>query len=135
DADLRRPDLERIVLDPSGLRKNLAEFLLRHAADRAVFVEHDRARARRALVQGEDERHGRRLYNVAQVALRAKAQWRRRHPALCRNPRPLWMRSLKHVGGEARSTLTAQPPSTVEASVGSRRRSFHVQESAARASC
>ena len=29
DADLRRPDLLRIVLDPAGLRKDLREFLLR----------------------------------------------------------------------------------------------------------
>ena len=30
DADLRRPDLLRVVLDPAGLRKDLREFLLRH---------------------------------------------------------------------------------------------------------
>src|SRR5262245_16639880 len=64
DADLRRPDLLRIVLDPAGVRKNLPELLLRDAADRTVAIEHDGARARGALIESEDERHGRRLYNA-----------------------------------------------------------------------
>ena len=32
DADLRRPDLLRVVLDPAGLRKDLRELLLRDRA-------------------------------------------------------------------------------------------------------
>ena len=33
DADLRRPDLLRVVLDPAGLGKDLRELLLRHRRD------------------------------------------------------------------------------------------------------
>ena len=58
DADLRRPDLLRVVLDPPGARKDLREFLLRDRADRAVVIEDDGARAGRALVERKDVRHG-----------------------------------------------------------------------------
>jgi len=61
---LRRPDLAGIVLDPAGGREDLGEFLLRHRLDRAVVVEHDGPGAGRALVESEDVRHGRPLYNA-----------------------------------------------------------------------
>jgi hypothetical protein len=63
DADLRRPDLLRIVLDPAGLREQLRELFLRDRANRAVAVEDDGPRAGRSLVEREDERHGGSLYN------------------------------------------------------------------------
>ena len=47
-----------VVLDPSGLRENLPEFLLRDRADRPGMVEHERAGAGRALVEGKYEGHG-----------------------------------------------------------------------------
>jgi hypothetical protein len=65
-ADLRRPDLARVVLHPAGVRKDLRELLLRDAANRAALVEHDGARAGRALVEREDV-HGASLYNVGHV--------------------------------------------------------------------
>ena len=43
NAQHRRPDLVRIVLDPAGLRKILMKFTLRHAANAAVPVEQDAA--------------------------------------------------------------------------------------------
>ena len=54
----------RVVLDPAGRRKDLREFLLRDRLDGAVVVEHDGARAGRALIEREDVRHGRPLYNA-----------------------------------------------------------------------
>ena len=51
--ELRAPDLARVVLDPAGLRVDLAELALRHGDDPAARVEDDRARARGALVEGE----------------------------------------------------------------------------------
>jgi hypothetical protein len=54
DGELRRPDVGGIVLDPARPRKDLSEFLLRDRAHTAAAIEHDRARARRALVEGED---------------------------------------------------------------------------------
>src|SRR5262249_23295138 len=67
DADLRGPDFLRIVLGPSGLREDLRELLLRQGPDRAVAIEDDGARARGALIEREDERHGRPLYNAAML--------------------------------------------------------------------
>src|SRR5215470_16561629 len=58
DVALRAPDLLGVVLHPAGLREDLAELALRHAARGARLVEDDRARARRALIEGEDEGHG-----------------------------------------------------------------------------
>ena len=46
-----------VVLDPARLRKDLAEFLLRHGAHGARLVEHDGARTGRALVQCKGVRH------------------------------------------------------------------------------
>ena len=54
---LRRPDFGRVVLDPTRLRKDLREFLLCTGADGPVTIEHDRARTRRTLIEGEDDRH------------------------------------------------------------------------------
>src|SRR2546425_2738555 len=54
---LRLEDFLRIVLDPAGLRIDLAEFALR-AADRGAFVvKQDGARAGRALVERENVTH------------------------------------------------------------------------------
>jgi len=47
-----------IVFDPAGLGKMLAEFLLGGAARPPALVEHDRARARRALVERKYVAHG-----------------------------------------------------------------------------
>src|SRR4029077_13158732 len=58
DADLRRPDFLRIVFHPSRLRENLAELFLRDAANRAVVVEHDSARAGGALIESKNVGHG-----------------------------------------------------------------------------
>ncbi len=57
DRELRAPDLLRIVLDPAGLREDLAELALREAAHRAGLVEDDGARAGGALIEGEDDLH------------------------------------------------------------------------------
>jgi hypothetical protein len=43
-------DFFRIVLDPAGLRKDLAELALRARHGTPLLVEQDRARAGRALV-------------------------------------------------------------------------------------
>jgi hypothetical protein len=48
---LRDPDFLRIVLDPAGLREDLAEFALRARARRAFCIEDDGARAGRALIE------------------------------------------------------------------------------------
>jgi hypothetical protein len=55
---LRRPDLGRVVLDPSRPGIDLSEFLLRDGADRSAAVEKNRPGARRALIQGEDKGRG-----------------------------------------------------------------------------
>ena len=60
DTQLRRADLARVVLDPAGLREELPELALRDRHGRAAALEQDRARAGRALVEGEDVGHGRR---------------------------------------------------------------------------
>src|SRR2546423_1434735 len=56
-VQLRRPDLVRVVLDPARLGKDLAKLLLRRSHDAAAAIEHDRPRAGRALVQGQDVFH------------------------------------------------------------------------------
>ena len=53
-ADLRRPDLVRVVLDPARLRKNLPELPLRNREHAALPVEDDGAGAGRTLIEGED---------------------------------------------------------------------------------
>jgi hypothetical protein len=45
------------VLDPSGLREELPEFLLRDADAVAGMIEDDRTRTRRALVERENKGH------------------------------------------------------------------------------
>jgi hypothetical protein len=57
DGRLRRPDLLRVVLDPSGLRIDLPELLLRHRHDGTGVVEDDGARAGGALIESEEVFH------------------------------------------------------------------------------
>src|SRR3954453_9206416 len=54
--DLARspPHLARVVLDPSGARRDLLVLALIHLHDAAVAIEQDEARARRALVDRSD---------------------------------------------------------------------------------
>ena len=54
----RVPDLVRVVLDPAGLRENLAEFLLRGGTDVAGAVKENAAGGGSALIQGHDVFHG-----------------------------------------------------------------------------
>ena len=63
DADLRGPDLLRVVFDPAGARKDLRELLLCDRADAAVGGEDDRAGTRRSLIERQDVGHGGRVYN------------------------------------------------------------------------
>jgi len=58
NAGLRTPDLLRVMLDPAWLRKTLSKLALRDSLDPAVPIEQESPRAGRALVQGEDVRHG-----------------------------------------------------------------------------
>jgi len=51
------PNIFRIVLDPSGLRKVLGEFLLNDGRDGTIRAEHNGAGGRCALVDGEDVSH------------------------------------------------------------------------------
>src|SRR5437879_5274134 len=55
---LRLEDFLWIVLDPAGLRIDLAEFALRAADGGAFLVEQDGARAGRALIERENVTHG-----------------------------------------------------------------------------
>ncbi len=55
DTELGRPDIARVVLDPAGLRKDLAEFALRLAAHPPIAVEDDGAAGRRALIESQDK--------------------------------------------------------------------------------
>ena len=57
DAELRAPDVLRVVLHPARLGKNLTEFLLRLRAHAAVFGKYDGAGTGGALVEGEDVLH------------------------------------------------------------------------------
>ena len=50
DRKLGLPDLQGIVLDPSGLRENLSEFTLGRCHDPRLSVDHQRARTGGALV-------------------------------------------------------------------------------------
>ena len=72
---LRLPDLERVVLDPAGLRKVLRELALRQRDDAAGGIEQQRARAGGALVEREDELVGRSgaALTVQSVRRRARA--------------------------------------------------------------
>jgi hypothetical protein len=54
---LRRPNLGRVVLHPAGVGKDLPKLLLRRRDHVAAVIEHDRARARRALVERQDVLH------------------------------------------------------------------------------
>jgi hypothetical protein len=74
---LRAKDLHRIVLDPARLRIDLAELALRHRHRRAFLVEHDRARAGRALVEREDIAHRRILLSLPTSAAEAGSTGRR----------------------------------------------------------
>ena len=56
-ADLRRPDLLRVVLHPAGLGEDLPELALRGPLDPAVVIEQDGAGAGGPLVQREDVGH------------------------------------------------------------------------------
>src|SRR3569623_12359 len=57
DAELRRPDLVGVVLDPARLREDLTEFLLRDGLDPACVIEHDRAGTGGALIEREHVLH------------------------------------------------------------------------------
>ena len=57
-VELGTQDVLGIVLDPVGRREVLRECLLGEAAHAAIGVEHDRARAGGALVEGEQVGHG-----------------------------------------------------------------------------
>ena len=78
DLDGGAPDLLRVVLDPAGLGEDLRQFLLRRGHGLARAIEHDRARAGRALVDGED------VLGSHQAAIKAAASGRGRW----RSPRP-----------------------------------------------
>ena len=58
DANLGRPNFERIVLDPSGFRIDLVEFFLGNGPDGAITIENDGPSAGGALVESEDKGHG-----------------------------------------------------------------------------
>ena len=58
--ELRLPDLPGVVLDPAGLRVDLAKLALRHRDDAPERIEDDAARARGPLVQGKEVGHARR---------------------------------------------------------------------------
>jgi hypothetical protein len=59
-GQLRRPDLLRIVLDPTGLGKRLAKLPLGQGHDVARLGEHNGAGRSRALIEGQDIFHGQR---------------------------------------------------------------------------
>jgi hypothetical protein len=52
---LRTPELFRIVFDPPRARKMLRELSLGRAKDASIAIEYKRARARRALIQSEND--------------------------------------------------------------------------------
>ena len=54
-AALALPELQRVMLDPAGLRVVLRKGLLRHRGDAAAAVEENGAGAGRALVERKDE--------------------------------------------------------------------------------
>jgi hypothetical protein len=57
NSDLRKRDLLGIVLNPSRLRKDLLELLLRHRPHRSVLIEQKRPRTRRPLIQRQNVFH------------------------------------------------------------------------------
>ena len=57
DGDSRREDLVRVVLDVARRGITLGDLAVGAAADGSRFVEDERGRAGRSLVEGEDERH------------------------------------------------------------------------------
>src|SRR5436190_6680220 len=57
DSQLAGPNLERIVLDPSGLGKNLPKLLLSNGTNRPAMFKKDCTRAGCALVQCQNYRH------------------------------------------------------------------------------
>ena len=54
-AALTLPELQRVVLDPAGLRVVLGKGLLRHRGDAAAAVKENGAGAGRALVERKNE--------------------------------------------------------------------------------
>jgi hypothetical protein len=54
---LRRPDFGGVMLDPTGVRKDLLKLSLRGGLHVAAAIEQDRPRTGRALVERQDERH------------------------------------------------------------------------------
>ena len=57
-VDRRGPDVLGLVLDPARGREMLREFLLRGGGDGDVAAEHDGARGRGALIDGQHKGHG-----------------------------------------------------------------------------
>ena len=51
NADLRRPDFDWIVLDPTGLRENLFKFSLRDSGDIAGLIQQQGTGAGRPLIE------------------------------------------------------------------------------------
>src|SRR5690606_16517483 len=56
-GQLAVPDLHRVVLDPAGLRVDLADLALGHGHEAAGLVEDDAARTGGALVEGQQVAH------------------------------------------------------------------------------
>ena len=57
DRDRRGPDVLGLVLDPARGREMLRKFLLRRGGDGDVAAEHDGARGRGALIDGQHKGH------------------------------------------------------------------------------
>ena len=55
---LRSPDLAGVVFNPARAREDLSKLALSDSDDGSVMINDDRARARGALVEGDDVRHG-----------------------------------------------------------------------------
>ena len=73
--DGRGPDVLRLVLDPAGGRKVLLKLLLRDGGDGDVGSEHDGARGRGALIDGQNKGHGGSSREVSCAGERT-ADWR-----------------------------------------------------------
>src|SRR5579863_2259404 len=58
NGNLRKSNLIGIVLDPSGLRKDLIEFLLGHSFDSSTLIKEESSRACGSLIQRQDIFHG-----------------------------------------------------------------------------
>ena len=91
DRDRRGPDVLGLVLDPAGRRKMLREFLLRGGGDGDVAAEHDGARGRGALIDGQHEGHdvASREVLVAREAIRLGGEGQFRTPHVVRSLSPL----------------------------------------------